>query len=838
MMRTTKLIIANSLIALLVVVTFASVLLNRFHAQDLRAEQENLERCMGTFRELLSPEGAPFGVEGGWLLAGGRPVDAGSPAADKVRLIFGGVAAVFLGDRQISGGPRDKQGQPAADAGLSAAAYRAVFKEGRAYRGAALISGHPHLVAYDPIRDRKGEVIGALFVGLRTSSFLEEFQDIKSVTVIMLVVLLAAMFAATRLLLKITGRFESAEANSLRLLRTLMDTIPSPIYYKDAAGRYLGFNKAYEAAVGLPQERMIGKTARDLWPEDLAEQYELQDRALRAGPGTQIYEGALLCADGSRHDVIFHKGSFLSEYGAVAGSVGVVFDITERKAAEQEIKNSNQRLHDIIDFLPDATFVVDGQGRVIAWNKAIEEMTGVQKEQMVGQGDYAYALPFYGERRPILIDLLDDDPEQVRADYPNLKREGRTLFIQALLPEIGGRAGRYIWGTAAPLFDNDGNRVGGIESMRDISDYKRVESELRLKNLLQSTQLESSIDGIVAVDENARIISYNRRFLEMFDLPQSLLDAGNDGAVLKAVMARAQRPQGYLEAVRKIYRHPRDTSRDEMHFKGGVVIDRYSAPMVDVDGRYYGRVWYFRDITAQRNAEDARLRFEAQRHHSQLMESFITQLGHDLRTPLTPLFALLPLIRKKMADPKLAAMIDICDQSVQTMHQLTERALKLVGLSVSTKGLLQQVKLAEEVDKYLLDNSACLEGNGLVCENGIDAKTRVMVVPDQLRELFNNLISNAARHSPAGGVIRISAQQEAGTVTVAVQDQGVGVQAADLEQIFDEFFKTDESRHDLGLPGLGLAICRRIIANHQGAIWAESAGKGCGLTVRFTLPRK
>ena len=65
MMRTTKLIIANSLIALLVVVTFASVLLNRFHAQDLRAEQENLERCMGTFRELLSPEGAPFGVEGG-----------------------------------------------------------------------------------------------------------------------------------------------------------------------------------------------------------------------------------------------------------------------------------------------------------------------------------------------------------------------------------------------------------------------------------------------------------------------------------------------------------------------------------------------------------------------------------------------------------------------------------------------------------------------------------------------------------------------------------------------------------------------------------------------------
>ncbi len=665
----------------------------------------------------------------------------------------------------------------------------------------------------------------------------EPLRQAGSPVAVLLAALICGMLAINLLLLRKTRGFENAETNSLRLLRTLMDTIPCPIYYKDVDGRYLGFNKAYESFVGLAQERMIGRTSRDLWPKDLAETYEQQDRALREHPGTQIYEGAFLYADGNRRDVIFHKSTFLSEHGSVAGSVGVIFDITERKAAEQEIKNSNQRLHDIIEFLPDATFVVDGQGRVIAWNNSIEEMTGVKKEEIVGQGDFAYALPFYGARRPILIDLIDEDPDTLIADYPFLKREGRNLFTQTLIPATPERASRYIWGTAAPLFDNCGNRVGAIESMRDITDYKRVEDELRVTNLLQSTQLECSIDGILAVDAQARIVSYNRRFKEIFQVSQSVLDAGSDDAMLRHAMEQAERPGEFLQAVQRIYRQRHDTSRDELRLKGGAVIDRYSAPMFDADGRYYGRVWYFRDVSEQKRAEEVRLRLEAQRHHSQMMESFITQLGHDLRTPLTPLFALIPLIRKKVVDPDLVMMIDICSQSVVTVRELTEKALKLVSLSASTAGgVLQQVDLAEEVAGYLVENGAHFDGNGVYCENGIEPGIAVLVVPDQLKELFNNLLSNAARHSHQGGVISIRAERGQDKVTVAVQDQGVGVDPTVLEQIFDEFFKVDESRHDLGSPGLGLAICRRIVANHQGTIWAESDGKGRGLTVRFTLP--
>ena len=218
------------------------------------------------------------------------------------------------------------------------------------------------------------------------------------------------------------------------------------------------------------------------------------------------------------------------------------------------------------------------------------------------------------------------------------------------------------------------------------------------------------------------------------------------------------------------------------------------------------------------------------------MESFVTQLGHDLRTPLTPLFALIPLIRKRIADPELLTMIDICQESVVTVHALTERALKLVSLSASNTGALQRLNLSRAVARYLAAFGEQLEERGLTGENGVDPRIAVTVLPEQLRELFANLISNALRHSPAGGVIRIAAAEAEGEVTVSVRDQGAGVQPADLERIFDEFFKVDASRHDLASTGLGLAICRRIVANHRGRIWAESDGPGCGLTVRFTLP--
>ena len=100
-------------------------------------------------------------------------------------------------------------------------------------------------------------------------------------------------------------------------------------------------------------------------------------------------------------------------------------DITERKQAEEALKESKQQLANIIDFLPDATLVINNEGEVIAWNRAIEEMTGVKAPDMLGKGNYEYALPFYGERRPILIDLVLNPQEEALSKYLSIRKKGR-----------------------------------------------------------------------------------------------------------------------------------------------------------------------------------------------------------------------------------------------------------------------------------------------------------------------------------------------------------------------------------------------------------------------------
>jgi PAS domain S-box-containing protein len=153
-------------------------------------------------------------------------------------------------------------------------------------------------------------------------------------------------------------------------------------------------------------------------------------------------------------------------------------DITKRKKAEAALEESRQQLLDIIEFLPDATFVTDSQGRVMAWNRAIEEMTGVGKAQMLGQGDRACTVPFYGERRAHLLDLLDFEDRELEQKYRQVQRRGKILNGEAFAPALYGGKGAYVWATAAPLYNSRGARVGAIEAIRDITAQKQAEAAI------------------------------------------------------------------------------------------------------------------------------------------------------------------------------------------------------------------------------------------------------------------------------------------------------------------------------------------------------------------------
>ncbi|MGF3497697.1 MAG: PAS domain S-box protein [Methanolinea tarda] len=151
-----------------------------------------------------------------------------------------------------------------------------------------------------------------------------------------------------------------------------------------------------------------------------------------------------------------------------------------RRRAEMMVDESRKRLADIIDFLPDATFAIDREGKVIAWNRAMEEMTGVSATEVLGRGDYRHGLAFYGEPRPMLIDLVLSPREDFeREKYLFTRCEGTTLTAETILERKNGTVHHY-WGKATRLYDENGEPAGAIESIRDITDRVRAEEKSRI----------------------------------------------------------------------------------------------------------------------------------------------------------------------------------------------------------------------------------------------------------------------------------------------------------------------------------------------------------------------
>jgi PAS domain S-box-containing protein len=184
--------------------------------------------------------------------------------------------------------------------------------------------------------------------------------------------------------------------------------------------------------------------------------------------------GVIGLAHGSDSERIFgaQEVELLRRFAQLAS---VAMDNARLYSATQE---SERRLKDIIDFLPDPTLVIDVEGRVMAWNLAMEEMTGIRAEEMLGKGDYEYAVPFYGERRPILIDLVLLPQEEFKKKYVHIERKGSVLFGETYTPALRG-SGRYMYATASALHDSQGDMVGAIESIRDITERKDAEVELQ-----------------------------------------------------------------------------------------------------------------------------------------------------------------------------------------------------------------------------------------------------------------------------------------------------------------------------------------------------------------------
>lgn len=205
-------------------------------------------------------------------------------------------------------------------------------------------------------------------------------------------------------------------------------------------------------------------------------------------------------------------------------------DITKHKRIEDELRATRQHFLDIIDFLPDATFVIDSERKIVAWNRAIEEMTGFPKEEMLGKGDYAYAVPFYGKKRPILIDLLFESDVEIEKKYDFVHKVGNTYFVEVFIPQMYKGKGAYLWASASKLFDSKGNITGAIESIRDVSEWKKAQQLIQESEEKYRGIFENAVEGIFQTTPDGRFISVNPALANMmgFDSPEHMMKTFTD----------------------------------------------------------------------------------------------------------------------------------------------------------------------------------------------------------------------------------------------------------------------------------------------------------------------
>ena len=175
---------------------------------------------------------------------------------------------------------------------------------------------------------------------------------------------------------------------------------------------------------------------------------------------------------------------------------------------------SKQLLSNIIECLPDATFAIDCEGKVIVWNHAIEKMTGTIKDDILGKCNYAKLI--YGERRPCLVELIYNENSELISFYDFIHREDDKLYAEVFVPSFYDNKGAYLGITASPLLDENGVRYGAIESIGDITQFKKGEIQLKKNEKRLNTILESTTDVIITTDDNGNILSYNTKMKNIF----------------------------------------------------------------------------------------------------------------------------------------------------------------------------------------------------------------------------------------------------------------------------------------------------------------------------------
>jgi len=368
----------------------------------------------------------------------------------------------------------------------------------------------------------------------------------------------------------------------------------------------------------------------------------------------------------------------------------------------------------------------------------------------------------------------------------------------------------------------------------EVTDFKKNDEELRLKLMFLEGVANSTIDGFLVVNPYGQKILQNQRTIDLWKIPQDVVDDPSGLKQVGHVMYMTVCPQQFIAEIDYLRDHPNDRSRDELELIDGTVLDRYSSPVIGPDGINYGRIWTFHDITERKNFEKQLIQLNSDK------DRFISILAHDLRSPFNSLLGFTELLKRKLRDypiEKIEKMVDTIYNTASKTFELLEDTL--LWASIQSKKITFNPSITninEVISEVAEILSPSANAKNITIGHSFDNELFVNADVYMLKAIFRNLVSNAIKFTNEGGRIEITATHADSLTIIKISDNGVGIKPELLEKLFSFTLvrSTQGTANETGT-GLGLLLCKEFVDKHCGKIWVESI-VGQGTTVSFSLP--